>query len=890
MKNLAEKLREVFAQEATTDLAALEAALAALHPGPPVPSVSELAKVFQLAHKIKGACRAVGFRIGQTYGHQIEYLFRALHEKPVELEPALLQDAQTAFVAFAQSVRDYLAGQRVQLDIGLFERMNSHLTAAGSAHPAELPQITDVPADASPTPDPTPTTPPATKPSEARRGELNQRLLQSFRAEAAEILETLHRELDKPLDNPHDPPDFAAALRAAHTLKGAAHVVKLEAVASQAHELESLLRRGVEAQDTPDWPTLLAEARKLLHTIENNLGEQLASAATAAPPASTPTASPAPNPAPPADSTPAAAAFYRVERERITKLEEAFSEVLAGLPRLEGLCAEAVSLQNELGSFLREEEVLRGGLASFLYRAPENREHARAASYVNHASRQLRLLQRSLQRLESRLRRTASLLESRIEVLDRELHGLQVTRAGEVLAGLRPMVADLAEHLGKPVDLQVRGFEIGMELPVLQRLRGALVHLLRNAVDHGIEPPEARRATGKPARATITLELALAGGNYQLRISDDGRGLPLAEIRQAAVAAGLVSADQAATLPPEALARFIFRGNFSTARQLTQISGRGVGLASVEETIQSLGGEVSCQSTPGIGTTFILRFPASRAGSRALLVRCAGQTFALPMRAIRRVTQFAPADIQVHDQGAHWLHEGETLSAARLSDLLALPPEPAADSSPAIALMESGGQTWALLVDAVLGAQQVVLRELPPGAAKNRLFGGWFPLDDGEAGLLLEPEALWQTRHGTSHQHTAFTTESSEAPAPAPNATPSILVVDDSYTSRTLEAGVIESLGYRVFQAADGLEGLRVLRGEQVDLILCDIEMPRLDGFGMLAEVKKHHRFRDIPFILISSLEDPSVIEKGLALGADSYIVKRLFEQGDLRETIRHYL
>jgi two-component system chemotaxis sensor kinase CheA len=259
----------------------------------------------------------------------------------------------------------------------------------------------------------------------------------------------------------------------------------------------------------------------------------------------------------------------------------------------------------------------------------------------------------------------------------------------------------------------------------------------------------------------------------------------------------------------------------------------------------------------------------------------------LPARFVEKVAQVAAADILTVSGRLHWSSPDGPIPVYGLAELLGLadgiPPEGRFHA--VVVNRESGREL--LTVDRLVGLRQVVLRELPPAAAAAGLYSGCIPLEDGTSGLLLDMPAVLARAAAAPGLRARI----EAGPIAAPQIhLPAILVVDDSYTSRTLEAGVIESMGYRVFQAADGLDGLRVLRNEAVDIILCDVEMPRMDGFGMLAAVKSNDRLRDIPFILISSIEDPSIVEKGLALGADSYIVKRHFEQDALRDIIAHYL
>ena len=375
-----------------------------------------------------------------------------------------------------------------------------------------------------------------------------------------ELLEALRAALDGAGSGGIDSAATDRALRAAHTLKGAARVVKMNEVSELSHSLEDTLRAlGASPSD----PALLEAARQTLREIACAASD-LASPAGAGgrtAPSSAPSA-----PASAATKPPGDGEFFRVERARLKTIEDTFSELLVALPQIGALAEEAGSLAAEFETLAREEESLRHGLGALLYRAPENREFARAASYVNFVSRQIRGLQRLAARLAARARR--------VETLDDNLHALQVTPAGDVLDGLADMAAEIGSELAKPIQFDSAGFDIAMDRPTLQRLRVALVHLIRNSIDHGIESAAERVSSGKPPRGRIRVELAFHGGRYAVEVADDGRGLPSREIRRIAAQAGLINESDAARMPDDQIHRLIFHPHLSTPHQVTRLSGR----------------------------------------------------------------------------------------------------------------------------------------------------------------------------------------------------------------------------------------------------------------------------------------------------------------------------
>lgn len=889
--DLTARLREVFRGEAEADLAELALAFVQWERELPSPSPAATEAVFRLAHKIKGACRAISFKEGQTLGHLLEYLFRAWHETPREIPAPMVEDVRACHACFQEAVKSHIAGAAVACPAELVDVLNAHLRTLGSSHTIEF---------AVPVSKPSPAKTDAVFHSSAQPAAtssprpLDVRLLASFRGEAADLLETLHRHLDDSSAG-LDKEAVDSALRAAHTLKGAAAVVRFSATAALAHELEDLLRSmendGSAPQGGAELPSQVPAARDLLRKINASMEEECPPSASMSASGNNSQQGSAEhgrreNPAA-ADAI--ASSHFRIEVERVKKLEESFSDLMVLSPQLDELLESSAAITADFAALSREEEALRHSLGTLLYRAPENREYAKAASYINFTSRQIRAMQRQVSRLESGLRNCLTLLDQRFESVDRNIHGLQLTPAQDVLSGLDAMVRELGVELGKPASLFTHGFDIEMDRSSLQKIRGALIHLLRNCIDHGIEGPAERESLGKSPVARISIVLSLSGGHYKFEVSDDGRGLATREIRRRAIAQSFLSEVDAANLAADDIHRLIFHPRFSTVDKSTHISGRGMGLSSVEQTVRALGGSVGVESRPGLGTAFQILLPAGRAGGTVLLVAANGQHFALPSQVVEKIAPVPAESISFDGDSSHWKSDEGPVPVHHLGSVLGLGSSSMTGSRCNLILLRAGQQRHGLLVEEIIGLRRVVVQDLPPAAAAAGLFGGIIPLAEGRSALLLEAPAL------VSQGRPAVPVSNREpivaaASEPGTRPPPTILVVDDSYTSRTLESGVIESMGYRVLQAADGLDGLKVLRNETVDLILCDIEMPRMDGFGMLAEVKKNDRTKDIPFILISSLEDPSIVQKGLSLGADSYIMKRHFEQEQLRDLINHYL
>ena len=418
---------------------------------------------------------------------------------------------------------------------------------------------------------------------------------------------------------------------------------------------------------------------------------------------------------------------------------------------------------------------------------------------------------------------------------------------------------------------------------VLDGMREAVLHLVRNAVDHGLEPPAERRAAGKPEAGELRVCAALHGEQLTVTVSDDGRGLDTNAIRGQLQRRGLPVPDTDAEL---ALA--VFEAGFSTRASATEISGRGVGLDVVRSIMTRLRGDVRVQWTRGRGTTFRLESPITLATQRVLFVDAGGQTLAIPTAAIAR------------------LHRVEVATLPRIDGRPALP-TPAAAPVPLVSLaallgpplavrppeelalvvsIEVGERRLALVVDAFGDEEEIVVRPIEHrGARPLPQLAGAAMLADGRIALVLNPAALAAPSLARGRRAASV-----EAAAPAPRARPRILVVDDSITTRTLEESVLTGAGFDVLTAVDGADGWKLLQEHGADLVLTDIEMPRMDGVALCEAVRASRRFAQLPVVLVTSLESAADRARGLDAGADAYIVKSGFDQEELLTLVRQLL
>ncbi|GAB4108524.1 MAG: hybrid sensor histidine kinase/response regulator [Roseiflexaceae bacterium] len=458
-----------------------------------------------------------------------------------------------------------------------------------------------------------------------------------------------------------------------------------------------------------------------------------------------------------------------------------------------------------------------------------------------------------------------------------------------IVGPLRLQAREMARAAGKQVRLELDDGAAEADRDILERLREVLLHLLRNAIDHGIEPPERRVACGKPAEGCIVLSATVVGDQLMLTLSDDGAGLDLAAIGRRALAGGHANEGDLARMSPEEIAQLIFLPGLSTRTTVSALSGRGVGLDIVRAHIVRMRGRVSVQSEPGCGCVFRLSLPCSLTRAHGLLIQAGAGRYALPLDAVQQLVAVAPADIQLVEGRAALVREGRPLPLAHLADLLGGEAAPGGRAGSRLALLLGTGERQvACLIDAVLGEQELIAQRLPPPIQTAHFVAAATILHDGAVVPILDVNDLIGAALGASRN---------DQLAPSTETTPRVpvvLVVDDSITTRTLEKNILEAAGYQVRLATDGAEALQLLEqlahGEGCDLLLSDVDMPRLNGFELTAQVRAGTRYPTLPIVLVTSLDSPSDRERGIAAGADAYIVKRSFDQQTLLETIATFL
>ncbi|MCK9459093.1 MAG: hybrid sensor histidine kinase/response regulator [Proteobacteria bacterium] len=731
-----------------------------------------------------------------------------------------------------------------------------------------------------------------------------------FRSEALEHIKALAEVLFTLEEGGGDPTALLGrAFREAHSLKGSAATLGFERAAAITHRFEDALGvmqkdhgrienpvldvlletletvRASVAGSSPGDAVLSPREERALERIEAFFPRRKASV-----PPLEPTGRGASAAAPArAEGVPAAAdeqkgqarpgpEFVRVAQDRLDAVFARFGELFETSIQIE-------SLGHDMRLNAHEAMQMAERLTSLQLRLEGSPHEGEVMEVLDHARNLLVMLRASAKRFEQEERALSKLIHRTQESVGE----IRMAPVSAIFVSIRGQIREAEKLTGKRVDLELDGGEYAVDRSVLDAVEDPIGHILRNAIDHGIEAPAERRAAGKPETGRITVSARHTGDAVELSISDDGRGIDAGRIRAALVERGRVGAEQARDLSEDQLYDYLFEAGFSTREGVSKVSGRGVGLDVVKFTVERLGGEVRLSSGAGTGTVITMRLPLAMSTLRCLLVRTAGRVLAIPAANIEKVLVLDRKEIGVIGGGQVIVYRDLNIPISALSRILELSRDGDADplaTSQFAAIVRFGDRRFAFGVEELLEYSQLVLKPLGdllervPNVSGLSLFG------TGELALVLNPADLIRSAGGlTAEQANASLSEGRDRPS-----TVTILAVDDSIATRTLLKTLLESAGYRVLTAVDGLQALNVLAGNRVDLVISDVQMPNMNGFELTSAIKSRPNLSRLPVVLVTSLGSDEDMAAGLAAGADAHIVKKQLTRGELMKTINQLL
>jgi len=455
------------------------------------------------------------------------------------------------------------------------------------------------------------------------------------------------------------------------------------------------------------------------------------------------------------------------------------------------------------------------------------------------------------------------------------------------------MVRDLAREQEKEVEFVIEGGDVAADKRILEEMKDPLMHVLRNAVDHGLENSETRARAGKPRQATLRLRARQEASTIIIEVSDDGRGLDLTAIRRTALRNQLHTAEELAAMSPEQIQALIFAPGFSTSERVSNVSGRGVGLDVVRTTVENLKGTITIESEPGRGCRFRFQLPATLTTARVLIVEVNQRPYALPVEFVELSRQLASTDLYTLEGRQTVSLDGQPVTVARLSDLLQLPDrpvenalrQPARTSSFPCVFLTVGRERLGLIVDGLVTQQEVLLKPFGPILRRVRNVLGATILGSGEICMMLNPQDLLRSaRKGARTPVAPVVAEAKPARKPV------ILLAEDSMTTRLQEKRILESAGYEVVTAVDGLDAFTKLATRAFDAVVSDVEMPNLDGLGLTARIRQNRKYSELPIILVTSLSTEAHKRAGVEAGASAYLTKPNFDQRAFLETLKRLL
>lgn len=764
----------------------------------------------------------------------------------------------------------------------------------------------------------------------------HRRLLEMFRVEAQEHVQVLSTglvDLENAPANADRSEILETVYREAHSLKGAARAVNLKAIETVCQAMESvfdafkrnrlavssalcdllhhandaiqeLLTRVDEGEDA-QMSRVSALVRQLRDALEGKTPSAKpvgASPEDAAPSRETPPPDTEPLPAPPdAESIRPAGReaepltpTVRVSTEKLDALFLHAEELLSARLAFEQRCADLRAMQETVAAWKKEwakiQSILRKPRTNGAGNGamPSALNDRRLEEFLDWNRHCMQTLDTQIASLSRQSEHDVWTFGVTVHTMVDEMKQTLMLPFSSIMGFFPRFVRDLAREQDKQVDFVVRGDAIEIDRRILEGMKNPLMHLVRNAVHHGIEPVEERRRRNKPARGTLTIAIVQHdGGKVELRVSDDGRGIDTARVKAAAVRRGLLSPDDEEKLSDQDAVALIFLSGVSTSPILTDIAGRGLGMAIVREKVEALTGALSVDTEPGRGTAIRIILPVMLTTFRGVLVREQERLFVAPTGHVERVLRIHAADIKTVENQETIVIDDRRIALARLRAILELP-DAGAPQAPTetltVLILATTTERLAVAVDEVVQEQEVVVKNLGRQLTRVRNIAGATVLGNGAVVPILNVMDVMASAARQRAQGAPSPVPAREMPEPAAK---QVLVVEDSITARTLIKNILVTAGYRVETAVDGLDAWTKLHTGSFDLVVSDVDMPRLDGFGLTVKIRGDRQFAELPVVLVTALASREDRERGIDAGANAYIVKSSFDQSNLLDVVK---
>jgi two-component system chemotaxis sensor kinase CheA len=881
------------------------------------------------AHSMKGAARAVGYGMVETISHYMEEIFDAALNHGLLIDSTMGDSLYDGLDLIQRRLNDDETEEAIIGEVlAKLEAMvaASHLPLTPRSRQtdsAEIPFIRESSTELPVLKDDITQTAPLPQSPEG----VSNELLQIFLVEVSEHLATLNNSLLKvEMSVGQDKANLLKEMnRVAHSLKGASRAVGFDNIESISHYMEEVFQNAINGSIdlTPHVADALYDGLDLIQNVVDGkvleqdilasvllLLERIAFGAERSVPLR------GNDPVPPAEETPeieiptalmtstieavgSSTTLMRAPEESlrvtVSKLDQVMadsSELLVAKLQGESRQRRLQELRREHSKWQREWRSARTAYIRLARRAQEtpdglSAELATLFRFLENNEDYLSRSNRELANLSQLLAQDNMQLGALADQLQENVSGLRMMPFESIVSGFQRMARDVARDVDKRLHLEIRGANLEIDKTVLDALKDPLMHLLRNAIDHGLEVPHERLLLGKNPAGYVLMDLTQRGSEIVIRVSDDGRGLDVDKIRQKAVEKGLLSTQEASSISDDDTRMLVFHSGLSTSAQVTNISGRGIGMDIVRTRVEGLRGRVAIQSIPNQGTTVIINVPVSLTRLRVITLRLGDEFYAIPSVMVERMDTITTSAIFTAEGNEMVTLNERPMPLISLAGILESPSSEARGEQIRVFSIQSPERAIAFEVDQLYNEIELVLKPLGRELINAPFVAGAALTGSGDVMIVLDANDLLRYASGGSLQPRQRPMLRAQQPEARQIR---VLVVDDSITTRTLEKNILEAIGFEVHVAIDGMEAWQRIPDIEPDVVVSDVEMPKMNGLELTKLIKATPSLRDLPVILLTSLGKPEQREAGLQAGANAYLIKSQFDQRELLETIKSVL